>query len=194
MKPTDPNLREMRIELHAADCPCLEPVPAKTLILGIDPGLLGGGGQDDSPGLELEGTADFLGAYFEVMYEWQSFSLGLCEADIQVIPAYYGYRASGDPEAHLVKATLEPSGQHTPKWRWVAELRCLCHLLGIPYGVLHVYHAPDAPGQGEPPILLAYSYEFSQKDREATWKTVVEAREHYRFPTYRSKLKENTQP
>jgi len=178
---------ELRIELEGEDLG-LDPstIPASTLLAMQE------AGPRADPVPEIPWMQDCLGRILCARYGWDD-SLWSTEQDgILIHPIYYGYGCGR--EVHLVKATPGPPTNCKPDWRWVSELKCHCHLMHCPRGVVHVLHVcgHDTPASLERPLLLSYAYEFQPHELEALWDVMLELRDLYRNRPKQSK--ENPAP
>jgi len=119
---------------------------------------------------ELPWASECLGRILSSRYGWVDDAWSIEESGIVVAPAYFGRDRD---EAHLCKATSRSiPADLSGYWRWVAELKALCHVLGCSRGILHVCHSP-APGED---IVLAYGFQFEPQDLDGLWGLLLDWR------------------
>lgn len=143
----------------------------------VDDYLPDSNGLEPSSTLEIPWASDALGRMLCARYGWDDTAWTIEESGILATPVYVDLDLQ---EAQLVKVTRDtPASDLTRYWRWVSELKCICHMIGMARGTLHVCHTG---GQGDDPILLAYTYAFTPQDLTSLWGVLLEMKKNYRIP------------
>lgn len=178
---------ELRIEMSGDAIPLdLSPVHVVDLLKlteSVDDYLPNSEGLQPSSTLEIPWASDALGRMLCAIYGWDDSAWTIEESGILATPVYYDRDLQ---EAQLVKVTHDsPATDPARYWRWVAELRCLCYLLKINRGSLHVCHAGHVNTNA---IVLGYTYVFDSQETAALWGVLLSLKQIYRIP------KENLQP
>jgi hypothetical protein len=124
---------------------------------------------------ETAWASDVVGRTLACYYHWDDNAWSIEKSGILAAPVYYDRDRQ---QAQLVKSTVKPVPPDlTGCWRWVAELKTHCYLLGCRGGVLHVHHAET---KAQEAVLLAYGFTFEQKSLEATWDVLLDLRRKWR--------------
>lgn len=172
---------EFRIEMSGDEIPLdLTPVHVTELLKTIE--SVGdyvpeGDGSQLASSLEVPWASAAVGRVLCRQYRWDDSAWTIEACGILATPVYYD---CGAREAHLVKATREaPAADLDRYWRWLSELKWICHLLSTRRGVLHVCHTPLVDREG---IVLAYTFEFSAQELMAFRGLLLELRKNYRIP------------